>query len=139
MSVSVFSNKEIEPDDSLLESELGSSKDFLNEIIRHIQKVYGEARPEWKHYGAKTGWLLKVFYKKRNLFFVVPFKGFFKVSFVFGDKAVENVMSSALPDKIKQELMSARKYAEGRGLQVEVKIKQDVECVLELVRIKMNN
>jgi len=30
---------------------------------------YGPLTEEWKYYGKKTGWVLKYFYKKRNLFF----------------------------------------------------------------------
>ena len=63
----------------------------------------------------------------------------FKISFVFGDKAVAAVEKSDLPKNLITELKNARKYMEGRGLQVEVKQSEDIENIKKLVEIKMNN
>ena len=80
--------------------------------------------------------LLKVLRKKRNLFFCIPMKGGFRIAFVFGEKAVSAVQSSDLPEAIKLELKNARKYAEGRGLRIDVKSARDVENIRKLVEIK---
>ena len=57
--------------------------------------------------------------------------------FVFGDKAIEVVQSSEVPVSIKQELVEARKYAEGRGVRMLVKTKADVDVMKTLVEIKL--
>ena len=44
-----------------------------------------------------------------------------------------------LPETIKETLRNARKYMEGRGIQVEVKGPEDVKIVEKLAEIKMNN
>jgi len=94
---------------------------------------------DWKFYGQKSGWILKTLRKKRNLFFFIPLKGSFKVSFVFGDKAVAAVEKSDLPQGLITTLKNARKYAEGRGLQIDVKRPADVKNIMKLVNIKVNN
>ena len=104
-----------------------------------MKAEYGELTEDWKFYGQKSGWILKTLRKKRNLFFFVPHKGSFHVSFVFGDKAVAAVEKSDLPQEIITELKNARKYAEGRGLRIDVKSSADVEHIIKLVEIKVNN
>jgi uncharacterized protein YajQ (UPF0234 family) len=68
-----------------------------------------------------------------------PEQSAFMVVFVFGDKAVNEVEKSNLPETIKTELSEAKKYMEGRGLRVFVKTADDLEAVMKLVEIKVKN
>ncbi len=139
MADSVFDDKSKKPDDKMLKDALGGTYKFWEEIKKHLKEAYGELTEDWKFYGQKYGWQLKTLKKKRNLFFFIPLKDFFKITFVFGDKAVEAVQKSDLPSNIKKTLKNAKKYMEGRGLQIEVKSTENVEIVKELVEIKINN
>ncbi|MFH1716710.1 MAG: DUF3788 domain-containing protein [Planctomycetota bacterium] len=139
MAASVFSDKTVEPTDQMLSKALGESHRWWQEIKKHLDDRYGELIEEWKFYGRKSGWILKTLRKKRNLFFFVPLEGSFKLSFVFGDKAVAAAEKGDLPEELIATLKNARKYAEGRGLQVEVKQAADVENIKKLVEIKVNN
>jgi len=139
MAASVFEDKATMPDDKMLAKALGKSNRLWQEIKKHLKAEYGELIEEWKFYGRKSGWVLKTLRKKRNLFFFIPLEGSFQVSFVFGEKAVVAVQKSGLPQELITELKNARKYAEGRGLRIDVKNSADVEHVKKLVEIKVNN
>lgn len=139
MAASVFDNKSIKPAADALETALGKSAKFWKEIKRHLQERYGELTEEWKFYNQKSGWILKVLRKKRNLFFFTPLKNHFRIAFVFGDKAVAAIEQSDLPNEIIHTLKNARKYAEGRGILIDVKSPGDVENVKKLVDIKVSN
>lgn len=139
MSSSIFDNKLTKPELKTLREVLGESYIFWEDIKKHIEATYGSVAEEWKFYGQQSGWLLKVLLKKRNLFFFVPMKDHFKLSFIFGDRAVAAVETSDLPELIKDSLRKARKYAEGRGVQIEVKSADDVRHAIKLVEIKINN
>lgn len=139
MSASVFDDKATLPDDKMLAGALGKSSWLWLQIKKHLKAEYGELIEEWKFYGQKSGWILKTLRKKRNLFFFIPLKGSFQVSFVFGEKAVAVVEKSDLPQKLITELKNARKYAEGRGLRIDVKNSADLEHIKKLVEIKVNN
>ena len=58
---------------------------------------------------------------------------------MFGDKAVAAVEQSDLPQDLIRTLKNARKYAEGRGLQIDVKRSTDVKHIMKLVKIKVEN
>jgi hypothetical protein len=139
MAPSVFEDKATGPDDKMLAKALGKSNRLWQDIKKHLAAEYGELIEEWKFYGRKSGWILKTLRKKRNLFFFIPLDGSFQVSFVFGEKAVAAVEKSGLPKELITELKNARKYAEGRGLRIDVKSSADIEHIKKLVEIKVNN
>jgi len=139
MSTSVFIEKEVEPDEASLTEALGQTGVYREALSRYLETEYGPLVEKWKYYGQKSGWLLKTLRKKRNLFFLIPLQGYFRVIFVFGDKAVSAVEQSDLPGEIVETLKNARKYAEGRGLSIDVKGPEDLEHVKKLVGIKVNS
>ncbi len=94
---------------------------------------------EWKYYNQKSGWILKTLKKKRNLFFFIPVEGSFKITFIFGDRAVAAIEGSDLPEEIIDRLRNAKKYAEGRGIQLQVTSVADVENVKKLVEQKLQS
>jgi len=92
----------------MLKDALGKTYKLWEEIKKHLKKEYGQTTEDWKFYNVKSGWLLKTYQKKRNLFFFIPLKDFFKLSFIFGDKAVLAVEESDLPQNIKTTLKNAK-------------------------------
>ncbi|MBI2429448.1 MAG: DUF3788 family protein [Ignavibacteriales bacterium] len=135
----IFGNKTEMPDRAKLSAALGRTFLLWEEIRSAVDKEHGTVIEEWKFYGSKIGWTLKLLLKKRNLFFFSARNGYFILSFVFGDKAVREVEKSGLPEKIKSELKNARKYAEGRGIRIEVKKRSHVGTILKLIAIKVSN
>jgi len=139
MSSSAFDDKNKQPDEHSVAEVLGESAQFWQRIREQIRETHGECVEEWKFYNQTSGWIMKLLRKKRNLFFLVPLHGLFRISFTLGDKAVAAVEKSELPESIISALRDARKYVEGRGIQIEVKSAEDAENVLRLVDIKINN
>ncbi|MFA5045915.1 MAG: DUF3788 domain-containing protein [Paludibacter sp.] len=133
----IFINKQQEPTDEALSSTLGETKELLDSIFRFIETEFGDFHPEWKYYGTKLGWSLKLFCKKRNVVFVGPENGYFRLAFAIGDKAYNKIIQSNLPDLIKKELTSSKIYVEGRPLRFEVRKKEDLEPIFEIIRIKL--
>ena len=96
-----FNSNLQQPTDEMLASALGETKKILDDIISFIKADFGDSSVEWKFYGAKIGWTIKVFNKKRNVFFVGPEDGYFRIAFIFGNKAYLKIIDSNLPDYIK--------------------------------------
>jgi hypothetical protein len=59
--------------------------------------------------------------------------------FVFGQKAADEVFKSEVAAAIKTELESAKVYAEGRGIRIEVKDEKIIDDVKNLINIKLAN
>lgn len=137
MSDNVFTDAKKKPTEAMLLRELGKKGALWKELRDHVQHAHGPLKPEWKYYGAKYGWGMKMFKGSRNLFFLRAEKGTFVIGFLFGEKAFEAAKKSDLPAETIQELVDAKKYAEGRGISIGVKSKKSVTIVETLVRIKV--
>ena len=139
MSANVFIDKLAKPDDQALVRALGKTYPLWAEIEKLIATTLGKSVEEWKYYGLKSGWTMKTLYKKRNLFFFTACKGYFRIAFVFGDRAVAEIVTSDLPKAMIEEITNAKKYAEGRGIRIDVKTRRDVESVKKLIAFKVMN
>lgn len=137
MSENAFLSKDVKPTEELIKENLLVNYSQLEEIRKFIDDTLGETLEEWKNYGKKIGWLLKKLYKKRNLFFITICNGYFNVTFVFGDKAVNSIVDSAISPSLKTALMEARKYAEGRGLSIKVEDDKYLPDIKALLQIKV--
>lgn len=125
------------PTESELQATLGVSFNLWSDLRKFVEIQYGPAKFEWKLYRGGSGWTAKILLGKRNLFFMSPREGAFLVAFIFGDRAVEAAASFDLPPALLEELRSARKYAEGRGLRITVSTLEDLGPVQELIRLKL--
>ncbi len=139
MIENIFTEKEVIPTQELIENKLVSNSSHLGSIRRFISSSIGETNEEWKYYGKKNGWLLKKFYKKRNLFFINICEGYFNITFVLGQKAFNTIFESDISTELKTELAGARKYAEGRGLKIKVDDAKYLTDIEKLIMIKINN
>ncbi len=135
----VFFDKDLVPNEDMISEALGSVYAELEAIRRQNRESIGETREEWKYYGLKNGWSLKTFLKKRNLYFIGIYQGYFRIAFVFGEKAFQAIMDSDLSAELKSELEGARKYSEGRGLYIKVGGSGHLEDIKKLIRFKIEN
>jgi len=133
MSENLFLDKIPKPTPALFARALGARAKYWDELKAHVP---GPVVEEWKHYG-KGGWALKLFRGKRNLLFVSARRGYFYVSFVLGDKAVALARTSNLDPDLLDELLGARKFAEGRGIRIAVKSRRALEQAKRLLDIKL--
>ena len=133
----VFQDKNTQPDDTLLAEKIGPCFQYLEVLRNHIIERYGNTTEEWKFYGQKYGWQLKTFLKKRNLFFFIPYDSFFRIVFVFGDRAVAEIEKSDISSPLKSAVANAKKYMEGRGLSIDVKDETHITDIKKLLAIKI--
>lgn len=136
MAQNVFQDKIPKPTSARLAKALGARSKYFDELKRHIP---GQFTEEWKYYGKTLGWGLKVLLENRNLFFLGARKGYFSLGFILGDKAVAAAQKSTLSPDLKQQLLEAKKYAEGRGVRFDVKSRHALEQAKILIDIKLGS
>lgn len=135
MTTSIFDIKELIPDDHLSEA-LGDSKKLWDQLEIHILENLADIKKEWKFYSKKAGWALVFKKKNRTLLYLTPSKDYFKVWFVFGEKASSYAKETGLPQYIIDAIFSAIPYVEGRLFSVDVKDDEHLSHVLYLLKIK---
>ncbi len=120
-----------------LETALGSTYKLWKNCIDFTKHVYPEVVEEWNYSGDKFGWSFRLKDKKRVLVYLLPRDKFFKVAFVFGQKATDAIFESPISENIKSEIRSAKVYAEGRGIRVDVKNISVIHDIEKLIEIKI--
>jgi hypothetical protein len=137
MDTSIFMDKKSLPTDDELRGALVGTYEVWKSIEAYVQLKYPGAMDEWNYSGEKYGWSFRIKDKKRAIVYLLPREGYFKAAFVFGQKATDKVMSSPVSSAIKEELASARVYAEGRGIRIDIRDEGLVNDIKELIDIKI--
>jgi hypothetical protein len=137
--ISVFKDKKIIPDEKELTQALGDTVTWWNAIQEYVYSQYPNATADWTFPGLKYGWNFRMKDNKRAILYFLPRNKFFRVAFVFGQKATDTILKSNISEHIKNELKSARIYAEGRGIRIDVKNKKVVNDIKFLIDVKLSN
>jgi hypothetical protein len=137
--ISVFLDKAIVPTEVDLPKFLRSTYELWIQIQEFVLRKYPEGLKEWNFPGKKYGWSYRIKDKKRAIIYFLPREKYFKVAFVFGQKAYDIIMDSDISIEIKKDLEKAKKYAEGRGIRIDIFNDSKILDVQKLVEIKMAN
>lgn len=139
MDISIFTEKAQVPSNSDLNLPLATTYKLWTELYEFVFEKYPKGVEEWNFPGKKYGWSFRIKDKKRAIIYFLPREGYFKVAFVFGQKAMDQILTSEISDEIKTEFQNARVYAEGRGIRIEVKDKSNLADIKRLIEIKLAN
>jgi len=134
-----FIGKREKPTEEELSSVLGPSVKPWSEFVAWLAEDQGVATQEWKSYSPKAGWALRLSLKKRNIVYLAPCKGCFRVAFVLGDRAVKAALENNLPAAVVKAIKDAPKYPEGTGVRLIVKRSTDLPALRKIALAKLAN
>jgi hypothetical protein len=135
--ISIFTDKTVIPTKQKLKDALGSKADLLKKIEDFVFDAYPDGLADWNFPGKKYGWSYRIKDKKRAIIYFLPREGYFKVAFVFGQRAFDQIIDSDISGKIKDELAGAKKFAEDRGISIDVRDSDILQDIFTLVGIKL--
>ena len=139
MSLSVFGEKDLVPNDEMVGAELCGCKVFWDDIVDCITDTYEDVSGEWKYYSKAAGWSFVIKSGKRTLVYLIPLCGCFKANFVFGDRAVVATQTAGLPEPLVTLILDAKQHMEGRSFMIDIKTEADAEIAKKLIAIKDKN
>jgi hypothetical protein len=131
MSSTYFDQKEFAPDESKLKKALGELYSAYEEVLE-LSEAFDH---EWKYYGKKYGWQLKVVRKGKALLYLIPQEKSFRIGLAVRENEKERLLNSSLPPQTKEELATAKKYPEGYPLRLEIKSKTGMRTVRVLLEV----
>ena len=137
MLPNAFIGKSSPPTDAELTSELGGSRRLWDELLVRLSSECSIVDQEWNSYSKKAGWSLRLKVKKRNILYLGPCHGSFRVAFVLGDRAVAAVRSSKLSPAILKLVEDGQHYPEGTAVRFDVADAKDVDAAAKLAAIKL--
>ena len=140
MLANAFIERTTKPTDAELAEALGvPAKALWDKLTAQLAEEHGVTIPDWHSYSRKAGWTLRLKRKDRAIVYLTPSRGCFTASFALGEKAAEAARESGIPAAIVKIIDEAKRYAEGRGVRIEVHSSRDVAAVLKVAVAKIEN
>ncbi len=136
VALSAFADKAHQPTDDDLRFVLGKAHDAWARLIELVTARIDQILPVWGFTSEVTGWGLRLKRRGRVILYMTPRKGHFLVSFALGEKAVAAAHARKLPASLLNAIEAASRYAEGRGLRLEVRQIREVSALATLAEIK---
>lgn len=132
----LLSDREVYPSDEYIFSIIGNKKIFWQAIMNHMTENYNDSLGQWNFYNDGKRWLFKMTHKKKTIFWAGILNDTFRITFYLGSKADTIIENSDLPQSIKEEFKTAKRYGLIRPLTFIVKGKPDVDNVVKMIGIK---
>jgi hypothetical protein len=139
MALSAFTDKSKEPSDEDLREVLGKSYGVWTQLIDAISERIEPISQAWGFTSKSTGWGLRLRQKDRIILYMTPQTGKFLASFALGEKAVAAAKLIELSPELLAAIDAAPRYAEGRGVRIEVSSKRQVGDLAILAKVKSEN
>jgi hypothetical protein len=92
--LSIFQDKLTMPTDKYLVDKLDSTYCLWIQLHDFVIEKYPGGIAEWNYSGKKYGWNYRIKDKKRAIIYLLPRDKYFKVAFVFGQKATDIILES---------------------------------------------
>lgn len=118
---------------------LGPAKPVWDAIVEDLFDELGLTEREWKSYGKKLGWALRLRRGKRNIVHLGPREGSFVVLLILGDRAMDSARAARLGAAAAERLDAAPRYPEGTGIRFEPTRAKDLPLIKKLARIKLES
>jgi Protein of unknown function (DUF3788) len=134
--VNAFIGKGRKPSPKEVATVLGPSAAAWSEFL-HWMEEQGVTAREWKSDGAKYGWALRLKRKDRNIAYLSPCSGCFRVGFILGDRAMEAVRHTEFSAEVARLIAASPHYAEGTGIRLVVHKSGELAPIRTLASIKL--
>jgi hypothetical protein len=132
----LLTDKEIYPTDELIFSIIGDKKHLWKNIMDYMYNSYKDSMGQWNFYNDGERWLYKMVHKKKTIFWASILNDTFRITFYLGNKAEPIIENSDLPQSIKEEFRTAKRYGLIRPVSFIINDKSDVDNVLKMIDIK---
>lgn len=137
MAYSALDDKALEPTAAAVAEALVGAADLWTDLKAKLASQYDPLAEDWVFSGKKWGWSLRLKHKNRAVLYMTPSTGYFYAGLALGEKAVAAANASDLPQSLLEIINGSQKYAEGRGVRLDVRSASDLANVIQLAAIKM--
>ena len=127
----ILSDPSVFPSDEVLAEALRDSYPAYTEFRKRSQECGIEA--EWRYYNDSKSWLSKNVHKKKTVFWLSAWDGFFKVSMFFTEKTCGGLLELEVAEKFK---VFEKMIGKLKPLVVTVDSGTDLNAVFKVIEYK---
>ena len=132
----LLTDKDIYPTDEYIFSIIGKKKLFWQQIMDYMTANYKDSAGVWNFYNDGKRWLFKMTIKKKTIYWAGILNDTFRITFYLGNKAEAIIDNSDLPQNIKDEFKTAKRYGLIRPVSFLAGGQTDVDNILKMIALK---
>ena len=132
-----LSDKQIIPTEEYIFSIIGQKKILWQAIMQYLADNHKDASGTWNYYNDGKQWLFKMVRKKKTIFWAAILENTFRITFYFGDKAEPMIVNHDLPQTVKDNFLTGKRYGKIRAISLRMNDLSDVEIVKKVIQIKI--
>jgi hypothetical protein len=137
MESMVLRDPETFPDKPVLQKALARSYPAYEQLIKIILDKEYSLVPEWRYYNDGKAWLCKVVHKKKTVFWLSVWDGYFKTGFYFTEKNTAAISALDIDPEVKKNFASARSIGRLIPLAFIIRESKQLGDLLKVVKYKM--
>jgi hypothetical protein len=134
---SVFADKAVAPDEARLAAALGPARARWAATVDALERLFQPLRVDWTYGGKAYGWSMRCSHRGRPVVYLTPLDGGFRASLAIPERAMATVLEVGLPDRVRDLVVAAPTYPEGRGVRLPMTSDDDIATLVALVRVRM--
>ena len=135
----ILNNPNLYPDEKVICDTLSEEGyKYYSELLNRTTAKCGMGLIwEWRYYNDGKSWLCKVINKKRTIFWLSVWEGYFKVSFYFTEKHKEGIASLPICESVKSQFNAAKPIGKLIPLTIDVYNEEQLADVIEIVKFRI--
>lgn len=136
MDTMLLKDQDVFPSKDVLADALGTSFSAYEELMSVISGDDFLMTPEWRYYSDGKAWLCKTCFKKKTVFWLSVWEGFFKTSFYFTAKNSAGIMELGIDEKIKNDFTNHQAVGKLLPLVINIKNTDHLSDLLQIIKYK---
>ncbi len=136
METMLLKDQDVFPSKDVLADALGASFSAYEELMSVISGDDFLMTPEWRYYSDGKAWLCKTCFKKKTVFWLSVWEGFFKTSFYFTAKNSAGIMELGIDEKIKNDFTNHQAVGKLLPLVINIKNTDHLSDLLQIIKYK---
>jgi hypothetical protein len=124
------------PSYEILRSVLKDSYPVYEETMKQITDAGYGLLPQWHYYKDGKAWLCKVGFKKKTVFWLSVWDGYFKTGFYFVARHCPGVLELDIDKSIKKEFKTKKPFGTLFPMAIEMRRKEQISDLLKVIEYK---
>jgi len=129
----LLKDPEIFPSKEVLKDILGEAYSVLEELETRLTQNEFALTFNWHYYKDSSGWLCKVSHKKKTVFWLSIWDGFFKTTFFFLERHLEGIIALEIDEN---NFTMAKECGRLHPLLFSINDKKQIPDLLKMVKYK---
>jgi hypothetical protein len=136
METMTLKDPQILPTPEVLQGVLGTSYPVFDEMIKTITQDSYSITGDWHYYNDGKAWLFKAVFKKKTVFWLSVWDGYFRTVFYFTEKNCTGLFDLGISQSILDDFQSQKPIGKLLPLVIEMKVEEQLPDVLKIIEYK---